>query len=77
MTILKELDNIDREIETATREMNQAEGSIAAKTKTLKDECGITPKQVGKTLKGLDEEISEIAEAIETKFKQLTEDYSW
>jgi hypothetical protein len=57
--------------------MNQAEGSIAAKTKTLKDECGITPKQVGKTLKGLDEEISEIAEAIETKFKQLTEDYSW
>ena len=77
MDILKEIENLEREIERATREQNQAEGRVEAMTASLKKEFGIDVKQVEKKKKKMDIDLQDLSVEIETLFKELKENYEW
>jgi len=77
MNILKELETLNKEIVSATREMNQAEGKKTAMTETLKKEFSISPDEVADSLDEINEQLSGLGEKIETKFKALQEEYEW
>ena len=77
MNILNELEKLNEEIASATREMDQAEGRKAAKIETLKEEFSISPDEVADTLDKINGQLSGLSEKIETKFKSLQEEYEW
>ena len=77
MNILKELETLNKEITSATREVDQAEGRKTAMIETLKKDFSITPKQVEIALEDMEIDLSELAKKIETKFKKLQEEYEW
>ena len=77
MNLEQELNNLDREIERSTRDMNQAEGKKQAKIETLKKEFKITPKQVDKKVATMEVVLEDLVKEIETQFKELQENYSW
>ena len=56
---------------------NQAEGKKSVMIDTLKEEFGITPKQVEKELKKMGDQLVNLSDTIETKFKELQEGYEW
>jgi len=57
MNILKELETLNKEIVSATREMNQAEGKKTAMTETLKKEFSISPDEVADSLDEINEQL--------------------
>jgi DNA repair ATPase RecN len=77
MNILKELETLNKEIVSATREMDQAEGRKTAMTETLKKDFSISPDEVADSLDEINEQLSGLGEKIETKFKALQAGYEW
>jgi len=77
MTIMRELDKLDQEIKSATRELDQAKGKKSAMIDTLKKEFGISPDAVEKTLKKMDSQLKDLSTKIEEKFNKLKEEYEW
>jgi len=77
MTIMRELDKLDQEIKSATRELDQAKGKKSAMIDTLKKEFGISPDAVEKTLKKMDSQLKDLSTKIEEKYNKLKEEYEW
>ena len=77
MSIMKELDTLNQEIQSATRELDQAKGKKSAMIDTLKKEFGISPDQCEKTLKKMEKQLEKLSGEIETKFNKLKEEYEW
>ena len=76
--ILKELDKVGREIEQATADKNQAMGAKANIVSSITKNYGVeTAKEIEDKLKGMEKELKTIGTKIETKFKDLQENYSW
>jgi DNA repair ATPase RecN len=77
MSMMKELDTLNQEIQSATRELDQAKGKKSAMIDTLKKEFGISPDAVEKTLKKMDSQLKDLSTKIEEKFNKLKEEYEW
>ena len=77
MTIMRELDTLDQEIKSATRELDQAKGKKSAMIDTLKKEFGIGPDAVEKTLKKMDSQLKDLSAKIEEKYNKLKEEFEW
>lgn len=77
MSVLQELEKLNREITAAEREMNQAEGKHNAQVQLLEREFGIRCEQIDRTIREIEEEIASVAIDIEDKFKKLQEEYEW
>jgi DNA repair ATPase RecN len=75
--MMKELDTLNQEIQSATRELDQAKGKKSAMIDTLKKEFGISPDAVEKTLKKMDSQLKDLSTKIEEKFNKLKEEYEW
>jgi chorismate synthase len=78
MDILKELGNIGREIEQATADKNQAMGAKANIVSSITKNYGVeTAEEIEAKIEEMVEELETIGTKIETKFKDLQENYSW
>ena len=77
MTIMRELDTLDQEIKSATRELDQAKGKKSAMIDTLKKEFGISPDECAKTLNKMGKQLEKLEKEIEVKFSKLKEEYEW
>jgi len=76
--LLKELDNIDQEIKSANVEKNQSEGALKMLREGIKKNFDVeTNVEIDTKLTELGTELEDIADQIETKFKDLQENYSW
>ena len=62
MSIMKELDTLNQEIQSATRELDQAKGKKSAMIDTLKK---------------MEKQLEKLSGEIETKFNKLKEEYEW
>ena len=77
MSMIKELELLNKEIKDAEREMTLAEGEKKARIDRLKKEFGISPDQVESTLKKLSSQIEDGMVTIVEKFEKLKEEYEW
>jgi len=77
MSMMKELDTLNQDIQQATRELDQAKGKKSAMIDTLKKEFGISPDAVEKTLKKMDSQLKDLSAKIEEKYNKLKEEYEW
>jgi len=77
MNIVRELERLNGEIKSATRELDQAKGKREAMIETLKKDFSISLDEIGDTLDKANEQLTELGEKIETKFKALQEEYEW
>lgn len=76
--ILKELDNIKEEIEQATAEKNRARGAKENIVSNMKKTYGVeTPKEIEAKIKEMTTELETIGAKIESKFKDLQDNYTW
>ena len=76
--ILKELDKIGEEIEQATADKNKAKGAKENVISSIKKNYGVeAAKEVEAELDKMEKELETIGAKIETKFKDLQENYSW
>ena len=76
--ILKELDKVGREIEQATGDKNRAQGAKENVISSIKKNYGVeAAKEVEAELNKMEKELKTIGTKIETKFKDLQENYSW
>ena len=75
--MMKELDTLNQEIKSATRELDQATGKKSAMIDTLKKEFGISPDAVEKTLKKMDSQLKDLSTKIEEKYNKLKEEFEW
>ena len=76
--VLGELDKIDREIKSATAEKNQAEGARKSVVKNIEESYSVTTIPEAKQyVDDKDKELADLAQEIDSKFKDLQENYSW
>jgi hypothetical protein len=76
--ILKELDKIGGEIEQATADKNQAMGAKANIISSITKNYGVeTAEEIEAELDDMDRKLNNISVKIESKFKDLQENYSW
>ncbi len=76
--ILKELDKVGAEIEQATADKNRAKGAKENIVSTIKKSYGVeAAKEIEAKIGEMAEELETIGTKIETKFKDLQENYSW
>ena len=78
MDILKELNKIGTEIDTATAEKNQALGAKKNITSAMESNFGATTlDKAEEKLSEMGKKLEKIGSQIEDKFTDLAEDYSW
>ena len=77
MSMMKELDTLNQEIQSATRELDQAKGKKSAMIDSLKKEFGISPDECAKTLDKMGKQLEKLGKEIEAKFNKLKEEYEW
>ena len=76
--ILRQLDNLARQIESAKTEKSEAQGARKSILESMKKEYGVEDLAGAESeLNSMSEEMRRIAEQIETKFTDLQENYSW
>ena len=76
--ILDKLNEIGREIEKATGEMNRFSGALENIKSNIKKTYGVeTDKEIEAKIEEMTEELDSIGTKIETKFEDLQNDYSW
>lgn len=76
--VLGEMDKIDREIKSATAEKNQAEGARKSVIKNMEESYSVTTMPEAKQyVDDKDKELADLVREIESKFKDLQENYSW
>lgn len=76
--ILDKLNEIGREIEKATGEMNRFKGALENMKSNIKKAYGVeTDEEIEAKIEEMDEELDTIGTKIETKFEELQNDYSW
>ncbi len=76
--ILGELSKVDREIKSATAEKNQAEGARKSIITNMEKSYSVTTMpQAKQYVDDKDKELADLAQEIDSKFKDLQENYSW
>jgi len=78
MTIMEELDKLQKEIDAAKKNAATFEGRLQESMKRLKDDFGIDSiEKAEEAAENLKDEIASLDEDVKTRLKALQETFAW